>query len=186
MAPRFVFLSTRASVFRNFMNHQRILPLPTSINIYIISVSFVFCHCPQALHFSNSDQFAFRFRVSRIYWRRGRARPEFWRIQLRGKECIFIRPNQCFYIAHKRSFLFLRKCDFVSAQMNFISGSLFQNFFLRFQFNTAHRTSFSTFSIFGFRFRVNRIYWISGNPLWVLTGTVKREEAPFRFVEGYN
>ena len=94
------------------MNHQRILPLPTSINIYIISVSFVFCHCPQALHFSNSDQFAFRFRVSRIYWRRGRARPEFWRVQLRRKERIFIGPDRCFYTAHKRCFLFFTKMWF--------------------------------------------------------------------------
>ena len=112
MAPRFVFLSTRASVFRNFMNHQRILPLPTSINIYIISVSFVFCHCPQALHFAKSDQFAFRFKVSIIYWRRGRARPEFWRVQLRGKERIFIGPDRCFYTAHKRCFLFFTKMWF--------------------------------------------------------------------------
>ena len=94
------------------MNHQRILPLPTSINIYIISVWFVFCHCPQALHFTKSDQFPFRFRVSRIYWRRGWARPEFWRVQLRGKERVFIGPDRRFYTAHKRSFLFFTKMWF--------------------------------------------------------------------------
>ena len=66
----------------------------------------MFCHCPQALHFWKSDQLSFRFRVSRIYWRRGRARSEFWRVQLRGKDRIFIGPDQCFYTAHKRSFLF--------------------------------------------------------------------------------
>ena len=31
----------------------------------------------------------------------------------------------------------------------------FKTYFLRFQFNTVDRTSFSTFSIFGFRFRVD-------------------------------
>ena len=185
MATRFVFLSTRASVFRNFMNHQRILPLPTSINIYIISVSFVFCHCPQALHFSKSDQFSFRFRVNIIYWRRGRSRPEFWRVQLRGKERIFIGPDRRFYTAHKRSFLFFTKMWFRFRVNRIYCGlHFFKTYFLRFQFNTADRTPFSTFSIFGFRFRVDVLYWISGNSLWVFAGTVKREEAPFRFAEG--
>ena len=110
--PVLYFWPRERVFFRNFMNHQRILPLPTSINIYIISVSFVFCHCPQALYFSKSDQFSFRFRVSRIYWRRGRARPEFWRVQLRGKERIFIGSDRRFYTAHKRSFLFFTNMGF--------------------------------------------------------------------------
>ena len=161
------------------MNHQRILPLPTSINIYIISVSFVFCHCPQALHFSKSVQFSFRFRVSRIYWRRGRAQPEFWRVHLRGKEHIFIGPNRRFYTGHKRSFLFFTKIWFRFRVSRIYCGLPFSIFFLRFQFNTADRTSFLTFSIFGFRFRVSIIYWISRNSFWVLTGTVKREGTHF-------
>ena len=95
--------------FHNFMNHQRILPLPTGINICILSVSFVFCHCPQTLHFSKSDQSSFRFRVNIIYSRRGRAQPEFRRVQLRGKEHVFIGSDPRFYTVHKRSFLFFTK-----------------------------------------------------------------------------
>ena len=110
--PVLYFWARERVFFRNFMNHQRILPLPTSINIYTISVWFVFCHCPQALHFTKSDQFPFRFRVSRIYWRRGWARPEFWRVQLRGKERVFIGPDRRFYTAHKPSFLFFTKMWF--------------------------------------------------------------------------
>ena len=113
------------------MNYQRILPLPTSISIYIISVLFVFCHCPQALHFSRSDQFSFRFRVNIIYWRRGRARPEFWRVQLRGKEHIFIGPDRCFYTAHKRSFLFFTKMWFRFRVNRIYWGLTFEKYIFR-------------------------------------------------------
>ena len=75
-------------------------------------MSFVFCHCPQALHFSKSDKFPFRFRVNRIYSRRGRAQPEFRRVQLRGKEHVFIGSDPRFYTVHKRSFLFFTKMWF--------------------------------------------------------------------------
>ena len=107
------------------------MPLPTSINIYIIPVPFVFCHCPQALHFTKSDQFPFRFRVSRIYWRRGWARPEFWRVQLRGKEHIFIGPDRCFYIAHKRSFLFFTKMWFRFRVNRIYWGLTFEKYVFR-------------------------------------------------------
>ena len=133
------------------MNHQRILPLPTSINIYIISVWFVFCHCPQALHFTKSDQFPFRFRVSRIYWRRGWARPEFWRVQLRGKERVFIGPDRRFYTAHKRSFLFFTKMWFRFRVNRIYCGLYFSKlFFCVFNFTLLTGRRFRLFRFLDF------------------------------------